>query len=204
MFRFRLHSMEGSRVHCPCRMTIVTCAWMEQQWMNTLTPVEKASIQAVRFMDDILMVYAANPMWESDDLIRRFTKSECYKEPLTLTDAKDSTFLETTFSITDNKFRYWLKNENSVVQPHTIWRYQHFASATAFQQKRAVIMACMKKIQLLTSDQSALYSSATQKLAEFARLQYPISVLRGACTYMAATTAEYAWIRVRSELDTWK
>ena len=42
-----------------------------------------------------------------------------------------------------------------------------------------------------------------QKFAEFARLEYPISVLRGVCTYMAAVTAEYEWIKVRERVSTW-
>ena len=103
-------------------------------------------------------------------------------------DAKEDTFLETTFEVKENRFRHWLKNDNTTERPHTIWRYQHFASATSFQQKRAVIMACTQKIQRMASDKKAIYDSAVQKLAEFARLKYPISVLRGVCTYMAATT----------------
>ena len=101
----------------------------------------------------------------------------------------------------DNKFRHWLKNDNTAEQPHTIWRYQHFASATPFQQKRAVIMACMQKVQRMASAKEAIYDSAVQKMAEFPRLEYPISVLRGVCTYMAATTAEYEWINVRATIS---
>ena len=182
-------------------MTIITCAWMEQRWMSTLDKTAKESFCAARFMDDILMIYAAHAGWDHDGVMQQFTASECYSAPLTLTDAKDDTFLESTFELRDNLFRHWLKNENTVQRPHTVWRYQHFASATAFQQKRAVIMACMKKVQRMASDKEAIQRSAIQKFAEFARLEYPISVLRG--TYMAAVTAEYEWIKVRERVSTW-
>ena len=55
----------------------------------------------------------------------------------------------------------------------------------------------------MASDGDAVYESGVQKLDEFRRLAYPKSVLRGACTYMAAVTACYAWIRVRHFVDTW-
>ena len=64
-------------------------------------------------------------------------------------------------------------------------------------------MACMKKVQRMASDKEAIQRSAIQKFAEFARLEYPISVLRGVCTYMAAVTAEYEWIKVRERVSTW-
>ena len=55
----------------------------------------------------------------------------------------------------------------------------------------------------MASDADAVYHSGVQKLSEFRRLAYPVSVLRGACTYMAACTACYAWIRVRRVIDAW-
>jgi precorrin-4 methylase len=64
-------------------------------------------------------------------------------------------------------------------------------------------MACMQKVQRMASDKEAIYDSAVQKMAEFARLEYPISVLRGVCTYMAATTAQYEWINVRATISMW-
>ena len=127
-------------------MTIITCAIVEQRWMANLT-AEKTLFRAARFMDDILMVYAAHAGWDHSGLVRRLTASECYSAPLTLVHAKEDIFFETTFEVKENRFRHWLKDDNTTERPHTIWRYQHFASATPFQQKRAVIMACMKKIQ---------------------------------------------------------
>ena len=54
----------------------------------------------------------------------------------------------------------------------------------------------------MASDRAALNESALQKLAEFRELAYPKSVLRGVCSYMAATTGQYEWIRVRDEITT--
>ena len=55
----------------------------------------------------------------------------------------------------------------------------------------------------MASDPEALRSSALQKLEEFRRLRYPIAVLRGVCSYLAAITKTYTWIQVRSEVDNW-
>ena len=124
---------------------------------------EKTFFRAARFMDDILLVYAAHAGWNHCGLVDQLTASECYSPPLTLVDAKEDTFLETTFAVQNNKFRHWLKNDNTAERPHTIWRYQHFASATPFQQKRAVIMACMQKVQRMASDKEAIYMTAQCK-----------------------------------------
>ena len=78
-----------------------------------------------------------------------------------------------------------------------------WASYCSFEQKRATLSACLKKVHSMASDADAVYASGLQKLDEFRRLAYPRSVLRGACTYMAACTGSYAWIRVRHVVDTW-
>ena len=56
-------------------------------------------------------------------------------------------------------------------------------------------------MQRMASDKEAIQRSAIQKFAEFARLEYPISVLRGVCTYMAAVTAEYEWIKQSTRMN---
>ena len=117
-------------------------------------------------------------------------------------DAKDDTFLETTFEVGRAAERHWLKNDNPQGGPPKIWRYQHFASYCSFEQKRATLMACLKKVHGMASDGAALYRSALKKLAEFRELRYPKAVLRGVCTYMAATTGHYVWIQIRQEVTT--
>ena len=122
---------------------------------------------------------------------------------LTLVDAREDTFLETTFSIEGGHIRHWLKNDNPIGGPTKVWRYQHWASCCSFEQRRATLSACLKKVQAMASDQHVLYKSALQKLDEFRRLAYPMAVLRGACTYMAACTGCFAWIRVRHVVSAW-
>ena len=56
---------------------------------------------AKRFMDDILLVYADGSDWDSDAMIMDF-ETNCYHSPLTLENAKENTFLESTFKI-ENK-----------------------------------------------------------------------------------------------------
>jgi len=64
-------------------------------------------------------------------------------------------------------------------------------------------MACMKKVHAMASDESVLHVSALQKLEEFRRLHYPMTVMRGVCTYMSSCTGVYEWIKIRSVVETW-
>ena len=68
-------------------MTIGACAWMEKNWLMTLTDEDKQYFRAARYMDDILMFLAQSESWDREHFIRDFTKSECYHDPLKLTDA---------------------------------------------------------------------------------------------------------------------
>ena len=47
-------------------------------------------------------------------MITDFEKN-CFYSPLTLENAKENTFLESTFKIEDNKFRFWLKHDNTLL-----------------------------------------------------------------------------------------
>jgi len=154
-------------------------------------------------MDDILLLLRKSPSWDYERFLADFTRSECYHPPLKLEDAKEDTFLETTFQIRGNSIWHWLKNDNVRGQPPKVWRYHHFASYCSFEQKRATLMACLKKVHRMASDRYVLQCSALQKLEEFHRLQYPTAVLRGVCTYMAACTSQYGWIQVREIVETW-
>ena len=58
--------------------------------------------------------------WNSDAMIMDF-ETNCYHSPLTLENAKENTFLESTFKIENNKFRFWIKNDNTLEQPNKIW-----------------------------------------------------------------------------------
>ena len=53
-------------------MTIITCARMEQRWTATLA-AEKTLFRAARFMDDILLVYAAHAGWDHSELVRKLS-----------------------------------------------------------------------------------------------------------------------------------
>ena len=108
---------------------------------------------------------------------------------------------QASFEITaGNEIRHWLKNVNETGASPTVWRYAHFDSHGEFTQKRAVLMACLQKVQKMASDYDALRSSAIQKVAEFAALNYPRKMLWTACTTMGVTTRSTAWFRVREQL----
>ena len=96
------------------------------------------------------------------------------------------------------RIRFRLKNDNEAET--TIRRYQHFRSETPFLQKRATLTAALRRVQRMSSDADCMSTGAGHKIAEFRRLRYPLSVIRQACSFLAATTAEPTWICVRDAL----
>ena len=180
-------------------MTIGTCAWMEQEWLQTIAAEDRQYFRMRRFMDDILVAYVDTPVWNSEKFIQDLAASQCYQEPLKLEEGKDGVFLETRFWVEDNRVRHKLKNDNGGGE-NKVWRYQHWFSNSPFLQKRATLTSCLRKVQQMASDSSNLYDGALEKIAEFRRLRYPDSVLQKACQYLGASTGEGMWITVRDAL----
>ena len=180
-------------------MTIGTCAWMEDEWMKTIDAKSKRYFRAKRFMDDILLMYVRTPEFDSRRFVQDMQRSVVYQEPLKLEAGHDGTFLETRYAITENRMRYWLKNDNEDGKV-AVWRYHHWCSNAPFAQKRATVTACLRKVHRMSSSPAYLIKGAMDKAAEFRRLRYPPAVLYKACAVLGATTGEGAWIRVRDEL----
>ena len=181
-------------------MTIGACAWMEADWLKTISDQTKLQFKARRYMDDILLFYTNNSNFNSTELLGNF-KKECYLPPLNLEEANESTFLETTFMVNKkNKIRYWLKNQNIPGQQPKIWRYAHFHSSMAYPQKSAILLACLKKLQKMASDNTALKDSAIQKLHEFLNLQYPKKLIWSMCTTMGVQTRNKVWFNIRDSM----
>ena len=90
------------------------------------------------------------------------------------------------------------KNDNE--EETKIWRYNHFPSHTSFVQKRATLTACLKKTENMASTMEMFKLSALNKIREFQRLRYPNSILKGACTFLAATTGSGAWMDVKRHI----
>ena len=198
-----LRQMEGIPMGDPLSpgMTIGTCAWMEQHWLQAIGAEDKHYFRAKRFMDDIAMVYAETPRWDSQKFIEDFKQSQCYQEPLKLEAGKEDTFLETRVWISNNEIRHKLKNDNEGGQTK-VWRYKHFDDGSPFMEKRATVTACLKKVQQMASDGQAdvFATAALDKIAEFRRLRYPLSVLTKCCTFLGVSTGVRQWYRVRDAL----
>ena len=58
-----------------------------------------------------------------------------------------------------------------------------------------------KKVERMASDDAQLIRGAKDKLAEFRALRYPVSVLRQACSFLAASESRGAWITARMSLE---
>ena len=167
--------------------------------MNTIEESKKKFFRFARYMDDVITVYAKNKAFNHDELLDS-QQTECYNAPLKLEDGGVDTFLESTFEIKHNKFRYWLKNQNEINKPPNVWRYMDFNSAGSDQIKHGVLMGVLKKIQKMSSDDNAIYDSAVKKLFEFYSLNYPYKMLWGACTTMGVNTRYAVWFEVRKTL----
>ena len=175
-------------------MTIGACAWMEQTWLQTLSSETRSKIIARRYMDDVIIFSAQDT--DTDTLLK-----SCYHKPLNLEDARHDTFLETSFSLKDStKIQHWLKNDNVPHEPKKVWRYAHFHSYMAFNQKKAVLKACLKKVHYMASDNNVLEYSAYQKLQEFSNLKYPSKLLWTMCTTMGVQTRNPTWFEVRDAM----
>ena len=123
-----------------------------------------------------------------------------YWPPLALEDARDATFLETSFELkADGTLAYWLKNDNA--QERRIWRYQHWRSHAPFAQKKALVIACLRKVHKMASDRKRRYVSALDKLREFVAIGYPVTLLRSICNLLARTTSDSTWVGVRNSID---
>ena len=99
----------------------------------------------------------------------------------------------------DGSLAYWLKNDNA--KELKIWRYQHYRSHAPFAQKKALVIACLRKVHKMASDREQLFDSAIDKLREFVNLSYPLNLLRSACNLLAYTSGVRTWLAVRNSID---
>ena len=112
--------------------------------------------------------------------------------PLRLEEADDGTFLETSFDIAHGVMRYRLKNVNAGGEKK-MWRYHSFDSYTTTEQKRSTMLATLKKVDFMASDEIERFYSAVDKLREFEALGYPANMRRGACGVLLKERASLAW-----------
>ena len=149
-------------------MTIGTCGWMEREWMRGIDDATKRHFMARRYMDDVLLLMRKYG-WDKLRFYDEFKKSECYMPPLRLEEAADGTFLETSFDVSHGVMRYRLKNVNAGGKK-AVWRYHSFDSYTTTEQKRSTMLATLKKVDFMASDDVERFYSAVDKLREFENL----------------------------------
>ena len=118
-----------------------------------------------------------------------------HKSHKSLEEADDGTFLETSFDNTHGTMRYRLKNVNA--GGHTkVWRYHSFDSYTTTEQKRSTMLATLKKVDFMASDDIERFYSANDKLREFENLGYPARMRRDACGVLLKERPSLAWALV--------
>ena len=180
-------------------MTIGTCAWMEQQWKMELPEHQKKNFEAIRYMDDILLSISKNKEWDYDHFLKDFQKSNCYWKPLKLEEGKPNVFLETSFTYNHVEgLSYRIKNDNE--KETNIWRYHHYNSSFDYRNKRRILLATLRKVHNMASDEVQLKISALCKLQEFIELGYPKGILKFMCAILARDTGRYTWRKIRDFL----
>ena len=112
--------------------------------------------------------------------------------PLKLEEAADGIFLETSFRTADRHLYYRLKNANEGGKK-AIWRYHGYDSYSPMWQKRSTMVATLKKVDFMASDDFERFESARDKLREFADLGYPTKMRREACGVLIRERPSMAW-----------
>ena len=183
-----------------------TLAWMEQKWMEGLTPHMKARFRMGRYMDDVLTVVAHDDQeWTADTLLNDFESSTCYWSPLKLERADESCFLETRIvELTqDGRFTHRLKNANEGrASSPAVWRYQRWDSFGSESAKIGVLIGCLRKVEWMASDERRFHEGLAYKMQEFQALGYPRRVLQAACERMyESVSGGWRWLRAASLFD---
>ena len=174
-------------------MTIGTCAWMEKEWMNTMTEENKRNIVGMRYMDDLFIMSTKR---KGKGIIANLEK-ELYWEPMKLLKTDDNTFLETEYEMTPTgNMKYWLKDTNKGYDKK-VWRYHHYDSGLPFFMKKAGVRMCLTKLEKMASDKMVLKNTAKNRLVELMDLGYPKKLLQYHCATMARDTGNSTWLQVR-------
>ena len=173
--------------------TIVTCAWMEQEFLHGLHDVDKTYFKTKRYMDDVILVSKEGGCWDHSHFLRALT-TDCYMPPLNLEKPDvDNVFLETEFNICGDTITHRLKNDNKDASNPKIWRYQHFNSYAPYARKRAAITNALQKIGFHASDEAQIIGSGIAKMREFIQLGYPYTVLKYCANTIANNNDARAW-----------
>ena len=76
-------------------------------------------------------------------------------------------------NILQSKSWYYSAKPENEADLRYMWKYMHFRSHMAYKQKRAVMIAALKKTQALASNPVTTIYGALKKISEFERLGYP-------------------------------
>ena len=150
-------------------------------------------------MDDILLITTKDARFDESKFLKDFQSSSCYWNPMSLEDASNGTYLETTYEVANGKeLSHRLKNANETESK--IWRYHHYNSRLDYTTKRAILFSTLRKVHKMASNSKQLHISATAKCKEYIKLHYPVGILKYMCSIMARETANHIWLQVRREL----
>ena len=61
---------------CSPGLTILTCAWMEMEWMRHLSPEVKNRFAMGRYMDDLALLYRESTAWDHSRFVKDLFERE--------------------------------------------------------------------------------------------------------------------------------
>ena len=131
-------------------MTILTCSWMEKEWLAGMQPLDTMFFRGARYMDDILLFLNKSEDWDYEGFIKNFEESTCYWKPLNLEASDAGTFLESTIFKVGDDVSFRLKNQNEF--GNNIWRYHDYRSRLDYTTKRAILISTLRKVDKMASD----------------------------------------------------
>ena len=102
-------------------------------------------------------------------------------------------FWRRSFTVQHDHIDFRLKNVNEG-EVKKVWRYQAWDSYSPNEQKWRTLVATLKKVAAMASNEKEVFVSAMHKLREFASLGYPVSVRKGACYRVARDGGGLAWL----------
>ena len=180
-------------------MCNATCAWMEREWLLGIDDLSRKMFAGMRYMDDILLITTKDARFDESKFLKDFQSSSCYWNPMSLEDASNGTYLETTYEVANGKeLSHRLKNANETESK--VWRYHHYNSRLDYTTKRAILFSTLRKVHKMASNSKQLHISAIAKCKEYIKLHYPVGILKYMCSIMARETANHIWLQVRREL----
>ena len=190
-------------------LAILICAYYEHKWLESKTPLVRARVAGIRYVDDTHNVVAVNGRDASSEREARVLLSEmnaCYHRDMEVQEEKIENnryhFLETTVECRPDGFEVMHRNKNFehllLHGKQKLYRYQHFFSFSPYRAKKGVVISALSRIARNCSSDARVIESVFQLFVELQMLRYPRALLLSALDRLWRRTGKDVWMALRS------